>query len=120
MDYVKSADAIIRQDLGEPACLAEYLWMGDLYNSLCYRAIYEAANKVRPAQRRHAHLEDQRGLAERGAAGVRLAAAVQRRLLRHAFGLPAAARPARRRRLDGPGRQHAGRTAPEPEGAASR
>ncbi len=48
MDFVKSADAILRQDLGEPACLAEYLWMGDLYNGLCYRAIYEAANKVRP------------------------------------------------------------------------
>ena len=48
MDYVNEADAIIRRDLGEPACLAEYLWMGDLYNSLCYRAIYEAANKVRP------------------------------------------------------------------------
>ena len=48
MDFVKKADAIIREDLGEPACQAEYLWMGDLYSSLSYRAIYEAANKVRP------------------------------------------------------------------------
>lgn len=48
MDFVKKADTIIREDLGEPACLAEYLWMGDLYSSLSYRAIYEAANKVRP------------------------------------------------------------------------
>ena len=48
MDFVKRADTILREDLGEPACLAEYLWMGDLYSSLSYRAIYEAANKVRP------------------------------------------------------------------------
>ena len=48
MDFVGKADAIIREDLGEPACLTEYLWMGDLYTSLSYRAIYEAANKVRP------------------------------------------------------------------------
>jgi exo-1,4-beta-D-glucosaminidase len=36
MDFVKKADAIIREDLGEPACLAEYLWMGDVYSSLSY------------------------------------------------------------------------------------
>lgn len=49
MDHVlKESDKIIRADLGEPACLAEYLWMGDLYSSLAYRAIYEAANKARP------------------------------------------------------------------------
>ena len=48
MDFVKKADDIIRADLGEPACLAEYLAMGDLYCSLSYRAIYEAANKARP------------------------------------------------------------------------
>ena len=48
MSIAQTEDAIIRKDLGEPACLAEYLWMGDLYNSRCYRAIYEAANKVRP------------------------------------------------------------------------
>ena len=47
-EFAQTEDAIIRKDLGEPACLAEYLWMGDLYNSRCYRAIYEAANKVRP------------------------------------------------------------------------
>ncbi len=49
MDYVlRESDKIIRQDLGEPACLTEYLWMSDLYSNLAYRAIYEAANKVRP------------------------------------------------------------------------
>lgn len=49
MDHVlKDSDKIIREDLGEPACLTEYLWMGDLYSTLAYRAIYEAANKVRP------------------------------------------------------------------------
>ena len=49
MDHVlKESDKIIRADLGEPACLTEYLWMGDLYSNLAYRAIYEAANKARP------------------------------------------------------------------------
>jgi len=47
-NYYRSGDKIIRQDLGEPATLTDYLWMGDLYNSASYRAIYEAANKVRP------------------------------------------------------------------------
>ncbi len=45
---LRESDKIIRDDLGEPACLTEYLWMGDLYSTLSYRAIYEAANKVRP------------------------------------------------------------------------
>jgi hypothetical protein len=44
----RDSDKIIRQDVGEPACLTEYLWMSDLYSNLAYRAIYEAANKVRP------------------------------------------------------------------------
>lgn len=44
----RDTDKIIRQDLGEPACLSDYLSMGDLYNGLSYRAIFEAANKARP------------------------------------------------------------------------
>ena len=44
----RDTDKIIRKDLGEPACLSDYLSMGDLYNGLAYRAIFEAANKVRP------------------------------------------------------------------------
>ena len=44
----RNTDKIIRQDLGEPACLSDYLSMGDLYNGLSYRAIFEAANKARP------------------------------------------------------------------------
>lgn len=44
----RSLDAIIRKDLGEPLNLPEYLLMGDLYNEASYRAIFEAANKVRP------------------------------------------------------------------------
>ena len=47
-DCFRALDKFLRQDLGEPCCLAEYLWMGDLYNSQCYRAIFEAANKARP------------------------------------------------------------------------
>jgi exo-1,4-beta-D-glucosaminidase len=45
--YEKS-DRIYREDVGQPACLAEYLWIADLYNNRAYRAIFEAANKVRP------------------------------------------------------------------------
>jgi len=45
---IHDTDKIIRKDLGEPACLSDYLSMGDLYNGLAYRAIFEAANKVRP------------------------------------------------------------------------
>ena len=49
LDYTsRESDKIIRRDLGEPACLTEYLWMSDLYSYLAYQAIYEAANKVRP------------------------------------------------------------------------
>lgn len=44
----RASDDIIRRDLGEPGSLTEYLWMGDLYNNQCYRAIFEAANKNRP------------------------------------------------------------------------
>jgi exo-1,4-beta-D-glucosaminidase len=47
-DKMRATDKIIREDLGEPACLSDYLSMGDLYNDLAYRAIFEAANKVRP------------------------------------------------------------------------
>jgi exo-1,4-beta-D-glucosaminidase len=45
---IRNTDKIIRKDLGEPACLSDYLSMADLYNGLAYRAIFEAANKVRP------------------------------------------------------------------------
>lgn len=45
---MRSSDDILRADLGEPSCLAEYLWMSDLYNGAAYRAIFEAANKARP------------------------------------------------------------------------
>ena len=44
----RDTDKIIRHDLGEPVCLSDYLAMGDLYNGLSYRAIFEAANKARP------------------------------------------------------------------------
>ena len=47
-DCFRVLDKFIREDVGEPCCLAEYLWEGDLYNSQCYRAIFEAANKARP------------------------------------------------------------------------
>ncbi len=49
---------------------AKYLFMADLYTNTAYRAVYEAANKVRPAQQRHAYLEDQRRVDEHGAAGL--------------------------------------------------
>lgn len=45
---MRATDKIIRKDLGESACLSDYLSMGDLYNGLAYRAIFEAANKARP------------------------------------------------------------------------
>ena len=47
-DCFRVLDKFLREDIGEPCCLAEYLWAGDLYNSQCYRAIFEAANKARP------------------------------------------------------------------------
>ena len=45
---IRKTDQIIRNDLGVPACLSDYLSMADLYNGLAYRAIFEAANKARP------------------------------------------------------------------------
>ena len=45
---MRATDNIMRADLGEPACLSDYLAMGDLYNGATYRAIFEAANKARP------------------------------------------------------------------------
>jgi hypothetical protein len=45
---MQALDKILREDLGEPACLADYLWMSQIYNAASYRAIFEAANKVRP------------------------------------------------------------------------
>ena len=45
---MQALDKIMREDLGSPASLAEYLWWGDLYNNQSYRAIFEAANKARP------------------------------------------------------------------------
>ena len=44
----RDTDKIIRKDLGEPVCLSDFLSMGDIYNGLSYRAIFEAANKARP------------------------------------------------------------------------
>jgi len=48
---IRNTDKIIRKDLGEPACLSDYLSMDDLYNGLAYRAIFEAANKARRGMR---------------------------------------------------------------------
>ena len=47
-NYFRNGDKIMREDMGEPACIGEYLWMGDLYSNLSYRAMFEAANKFRP------------------------------------------------------------------------
>jgi exo-1,4-beta-D-glucosaminidase len=41
-------ERIMREDIGAPANITEYLWWGDLYNSQAYRAIFEAANSARP------------------------------------------------------------------------
>ena len=46
--YYRATPEIILSDLGFPASVAEYLFMADLYTNTAYRAIYEAANKVRP------------------------------------------------------------------------
>ena len=117
-DHVlKDSDKIIREDLGEPACLTEYLWMGDLYSSLVYRAIYEAANKVRP---RNAGTHIWKINAAWPSVVQQVFdwySASQRRLLRHALGLPTVARPVQRRRPHASSRQHAGRGEAEPEGA---
>lgn len=39
---------LIRSNIGEAACLNDYLWMADLWSSAAYRCIYEAANQARP------------------------------------------------------------------------
>ena len=44
----RPTDKILREDIGSPATLSDYLMMGDLYSNQSYRAIFEAANKVRP------------------------------------------------------------------------
>jgi exo-1,4-beta-D-glucosaminidase len=46
--YYRATPKIILSDLGAPSSVAEYLFMADLYTNTAYRAIYEAANKVRP------------------------------------------------------------------------
>ena len=46
--YYRASHTIMREDLGEPAGMNDYLWMADLYNGASYRAIFEAANKSRP------------------------------------------------------------------------
>jgi len=46
--YYRATPEIIHADLGLPSSVAEYLLMCDLYTNTAYRAIYEAANKVRP------------------------------------------------------------------------
>lgn len=46
--YYRATPHIIKEDLGIPSSVAEYLMMCDLYTNTAYRAIYEAANKVRP------------------------------------------------------------------------
>ena len=44
----RDLDAAIHQTAGATAGLDDYLWVGDLYSGMAYRAIYEAANKARP------------------------------------------------------------------------
>lgn len=45
---IHALDRIMREDMGNPADITEYLWWSDLYNSASFRAIYEAANSMRP------------------------------------------------------------------------
>jgi hypothetical protein len=45
---MQSLDNIMREDIGNPSNITEYLWWSDLYNSQAYRAIFEAANSARP------------------------------------------------------------------------
>ncbi|MDR1121465.1 MAG: hypothetical protein LBM08_11165 [Dysgonamonadaceae bacterium] len=45
---MQALDKIMREDLGNPSNITEYLWWGDLYNNTAYRAIFEAANAARP------------------------------------------------------------------------
>ena len=44
----RDLDAAIHQTAGATAGLDDYLWVGDLYSGMAYRAISEAANKARP------------------------------------------------------------------------
>lgn len=44
----KALNDLILADLGKPASLNEYMWMGNIYNNMAYRTIFEAANKARP------------------------------------------------------------------------
>ena len=107
-DCFRVVDKFIREDLGEPCCLAEYLCEGDLYNSQCYRAIFEAANKARP---RNAGTH----LWKTNAAWPSMMWQVFDWYLRPTPAITACAPPAgrctsrQRRRLEGPGREHAGR-----------
>jgi hypothetical protein len=39
---------LMKEDIGYPSSLAEFLIWGDLYNNQVYRTIFEAANKARP------------------------------------------------------------------------
>ena len=111
------SDKVVREELGEPACLTEYLWMGDVYCNLSYRAIYEAANKVRP---RNAGTH----IWKINAAWPSVVQQVFDWYLRcngGYYGMRSACRPLHVqhscRRSDGASRQHAGRAPSEPEGA---
>jgi hypothetical protein len=46
--HYRKLDGFLRDEIGATAPLAEYLAMADLFNSACYRAIFEAANAARP------------------------------------------------------------------------
>jgi hypothetical protein len=45
---IRALDKLIRENLGQPTSINEYLWMGNLYNNIVYRTIFESANKSRP------------------------------------------------------------------------
>lgn len=44
----KALNDLILANLGNPSSLNEYLWMGNIFNNMAYRTIFEAANKARP------------------------------------------------------------------------
>lgn len=44
----KALNGLILNNLGNPSSLNEYLWMGNIFNNMAYRTIFEAANKARP------------------------------------------------------------------------
>lgn len=44
----KALNDLMIKNLGKPSSLNEYLWMGNLFNNMAYRTIFEAANKARP------------------------------------------------------------------------